>query len=1051
MIQLVAFDQTYDNPHYLDLDNPGSISLNYEIGDIGNLVGRNSPYSQSFNLPFTNTNNKFFRQFYNINVDTLAVLSQPLSQYNADLKSKCSIRVDGVPVISGSFKLVNCNVEKESYQIVVYGNEANLFQSIENKKLKDLFAFGSSFTTDYNVNVSDANIIDSWDLSNDVTLGTVGNGVITFPLIDYGFVGEYNFIWLENNAFGDYGLTEPNFLQPQDLKPAIKLKYLFNKVFEKAGFNLSNNAFIGSDAFEKAYMTLGTDRESMATTTMHQSQVGNTTATNITEWHGSPSAIQNGSGDWVNILFPTQTGAGASSNPPSFYDSADDWDTDGYFYFPYNGQINGVFTATFDTGPASIAQGVELKLSIFSFFQNSYIEMSPIFANGNDGGAANLVTVTLPFSVYGLSGQNLNIKARATVEAGYSVNLLAAGTYFTVVSSGTLAGVCDLPGNIPDISQTDFITDIIQRFNLVVVADETNDNTLTVMPFQDYINLGTRKDWTKKIDLSQDRIISPTTQYKKQLIKFSDAEGEDGRNVSNQEVYGEVFGNYEQQVTGDFLTGTLENKSIFSPFHVNPVPRQDDSSVTDAPNLVIHKCYAPGTEGPLASNKPKLFYHNGLEGLLPNDRIYIGLQESYSYPLCLPFYNAGAQMAEDSPLLYWQFQTPDSWGGEIFGTTPSSEGYFKRYWQQFLMSYYDKNARILDCYLYLTATDIHNFQFNDEIFIEDTNYRVLKIENYQPFANVPTKVQLLKKINKIPALQINDTTDDCEASPVAFQANGIVLFQNDETGAAVIDEDCCKEFRYFWDGSNCYWRYGGGGGGGGDPTTGLGGWNPHGYPSDDTIGGISDLRGVGGFHSRKRSGVPNINPVQGEHSTRGQNVESITNSVNKSFIYYATTRSNTATTATPNGVIGEISNLMISFDTMARIIVRSLSVQTHVLTGGTGSYGSSAFQVWTFLVKNVGGTITIVGGSEQTDFQEKDSDAGTRTIDIVGAAGKTGFAGNRGVNIVCTGPANSVLSWHLDCEVTYLDIGFTKTLDNLILTENYEYLTTENGNYLEQE
>ena len=77
MIQLVAFDQTYENPYFLDLDNPGAISLNYEIGDIENLVGRNSPYSQTFNLPFTNTNNQFFRQYYNINVDTLALLSQP--------------------------------------------------------------------------------------------------------------------------------------------------------------------------------------------------------------------------------------------------------------------------------------------------------------------------------------------------------------------------------------------------------------------------------------------------------------------------------------------------------------------------------------------------------------------------------------------------------------------------------------------------------------------------------------------------------------------------------------------------------------------------------------------------------------------------------------------------------------------------------------------------------------------------------------------------------------------------------------------------------------
>jgi hypothetical protein len=274
-------------------------------------------------------------------------------------------------------------------------------------------------------------------------------------------------------------------------------------------------------------------------------------------------------------------------------------------------------------------------------------------------------------------------------------------------------------------------------------------------------------------------------------------------------------------------------------------------------------------------------------------------------------------MAEDSPMLYWQYQTPNSWGGEIFGTTPSSEGYFKRYWQQFLMSFYDVNARLLDCYLYLTAADIHNFNFNDEIVIKETAYRVLKIENYQPHSNIPTKVQLIKKINKIGALQIIDTTAECEASPVALFSDGTVQFQNDQTGATVVSEICCREYYYFWDGSDCFWRYRGGGGGSGDPTTGLGGWLPHGTPNTDTVGGDSDLTGVGGFHSRKRDGVPNINPIQGEHSTRGQNVESITNSVNKSFVYFATSRSDTSTVATPNGIVGETSSLQIPFNTMA--------------------------------------------------------------------------------------------------------------------------------------
>jgi len=1022
MIELFGYDQKRNTQHLLDIENAGAISLNYEVGTAGDLVGRNSPYSQTFNLPFSSANNKFFRQFYNINVQTDVSLSaSSTSKFDADIKTNCGIHVDGIPVISGTLQLLNCSLEQEVYQIAVLGNEGSLFRAIQEKKLIDAFRVNDAIDTSYNVNVNDANVINSWTLTNDVTQGSVGNGIIIFPIIDYGNVGDYNFLWLENNGFQNQGLAENSFLQAQDLKPAIQLKALFEKIINVAGYTLTSNAFLTSDAFTKAYMTLGTDRESMATTTLHQSQVANTAATNIKTW----GSLGDDLNSWQPILFPTQTGAGASNNPPYLYDLNDDWNIGGTYVFPYTGQYNGVFTATFDTGPASLTNGATVKLVAEGSIGTDF---SPnIDLAGNNGGAAIVSTHTLIFSVQGIAGETLDIKALANTSVGYSVDLLAVGTYCTIVSTGSLAGVCDTPANMPNISQKDFLTDIVQRFNLVVVADAANNKNLTVMPWSDYISAGTRKDWTQKLDLSQERIVSPTTKLKKQFIKFSDLEDEDNRNVSNQNTYGSVFGNFEQKINGDFITGNLENNPIFSPFHVNPVPRQDNSSITDAPNLVIHQGYSYGTEGPLASCKPKLFYHNGLEALLPDDRIYIGETITYSYPLCLPYYNAGAQMAVDSPMLSWQFQTPNSWGGVVFGTTPSSEGYFKRYWQQFLASYYDTDARVLNCSLYLTASDIHNFQFNDEVVIEDTAYRVLKIENYQPNTNTPTKVQLLKKIFKIGALQIADTSSSCDASPVTLFSSGIVQFQNDVTGAVVQSEVCCNDYNYFWDGTECFWNYGGGGGGSGDPTTGLGGWNPHGIPTDDTVGGVNDLKGVGGFHTRKRGGVGNINPVLGEHSTRGQNVASIANSVNKTFVYYAQTNSSTVKTATPNGIVGETSALQIPLDTMARFIVRALSVQTHVIRA-TGSYGSSAFQVWTFLVKNVGGTITVVGSSEQVDFQEKDADAGTRTLSMVGSAGKTGFAGNRGVDLQCTGPTDTVLAWHLDCEVTYVDFSYTKTV-----------------------
>jgi hypothetical protein len=104
------------------------------------------------------------------------------------------------------------------------------------------------------------------------------------------------------------------------------------------------------------------------------------------------------------------------------------------------------------------------------------------------------------------------------------------------------------------------------------------------------------------------------------------------------------------------------------------------------------------------------------------------------------------------------------------------------------------------------------------------------------------------------------------------------------------------------------------------------------------------------------------------------------------------------------------------------------------------------------MVKNVDGTITVnADGGEQVDFRQADTDAGTRTIDVVSTGGKAGFSGDQGVNITCSGPVDSILAWHLDCEVTYVEFGFPKALSNLILTEGGDFLITENGDFLEQE
>ena len=66
MIELIAYGQTptADNTevglqYTLDVSNPGALSLTYEVSKGEDIMGRYSPYSQTFRLPFTNTNTEF--------------------------------------------------------------------------------------------------------------------------------------------------------------------------------------------------------------------------------------------------------------------------------------------------------------------------------------------------------------------------------------------------------------------------------------------------------------------------------------------------------------------------------------------------------------------------------------------------------------------------------------------------------------------------------------------------------------------------------------------------------------------------------------------------------------------------------------------------------------------------------------------------------------------------------------------------------------------------------------------------------------------------------
>lgn len=1058
MIELIAYGQRLEtataavgDSHVLDLSNPGAISLTYEVGQGDDVLGRFSPFSQTFRLPFSNVNTVFFGHYYDVNIDPTAITTGPPT-FNIHNKVYCEIRVDGVPVIQGSLQLKNIHLKVEEFEIVVFGLEANLFQEIKDLKLIDAFKDSSGeLSLGYDVLMTSANIKTSFDTTQDVTEGSEGAGKVMFPIIDYGHTSPYNFLYYENDATGSAGLADPFFLQPFQLKPAFKIKSLLELIINNAGYSINEatSSFLDTDAFTKLYMTLGSDREVLATRPIQGVLAAKTDGAVIQTWtdasfpYATPTPLNATSG----------TGFGTPPNPALLYDEGNHYDTSTYsFIAPNDGYFFGEAHASFDSSSCVTGEGAIAKLYVDGGDQGGYYggvawateQQLP----GNSGGPPLLTTLSVTWSGFCLAGQEINMLTGANVlGTGGTLRLKSEGTYFIVQASNMINGYASIPYNMPDLNQTAFVKDIVQRFNLCIVSDPDNPLILTIQPWQDYLDAGVHKDWTQKLDLSQARSIKSTDTLRKKFIHYHDAEDTTNINTKQQKFLGHTLGEYRQEIGGDFIEGTLENESIFAPFNVQKVPRQDDSHASNANDFIIAREYSANTEGPVSDASPKLFYHNGLKTLGGGQSFYIRDTNSTYYPLCLPFYNNGQQMAIDSPLLLWQFAVPPEFYGPIFGTTPSNQGYFARYYQQFLLSIYDEEARLMECSMMLNPSDIFSFRFNDEIQVENATYRVLKIANYQPFAGVPSKVTFLKKVEKEPSLFLPNPDDDCELNVQGYLANGNVLFINPLDGTTSSGtQGCCEENHFFWNGDDCLWNTGGGGGGTTEPTQGD--------PDVPWVsgGGKSYLTGVGGFNSLKTLGVTDINPIAAEHSIRGMNLSSTAPSVNKQFVFYATSYSSVPILATPDGNTSQNSSFTLPEGYMARFVVRVLSVQTDSGTT-SGSFGSTSFRVWTFVAKNIANTITT-SGSEQTDFRQDDGDVGTRTLLVAGAKGQASFNPNDtlGVAITLTGSVDTVVAWHLDCSVTFVDLsGYTALKSDLILQENMGYIKTENGNFIEQE
>ena len=164
-VRLIAYrnattSSTTETSYELDLQENPSVSVNFQFSDIKEPETRKASYSQTFKLPFTDNNNEFFQNWFNVNLDTLV--------FTARTTFDATLFVGATPQFEVIIQLKAVYQKAQLYEVVLMSNTADLFTMVGNKKLKDVFKNeNGSYSTELDHVYTQGNITDSWNGASD--------------------------------------------------------------------------------------------------------------------------------------------------------------------------------------------------------------------------------------------------------------------------------------------------------------------------------------------------------------------------------------------------------------------------------------------------------------------------------------------------------------------------------------------------------------------------------------------------------------------------------------------------------------------------------------------------------------------------------------------------------------------------------------------------------------------------------------------------------------------------------------------------------------------
>ena len=549
LFQLVA------NGTQLDLFDDEEILLSdYVTGlfDIGVLP---ADFTRQITVPGTKKNNAFFEHCYDISVVNPFLFA-------TNQKVPCYLDFGAMILADGYLQLNKVNVIAnkfiDSYEITIYGGLSSFARDINRYFLTDLTASLAGF----NHTASYENIVGSWS-------GNLFSGSIVYPFAEYGQRIIYT---PEENQFG---IDAPDgALCVQDYKPAIRIKEVWDAIFETYGFTYSGD-FWQQDWLDNVYMLCNNqlrypvyDSIDLETYGLFKiAPISGSGQSNVTMSAATDIALP-----WYNILQNPGGQLDAGLNYTLDFSTKIRGEMALNFEVKSTGAGNGIPQFTLLIKDASTALTVStIPLVNFNDFMqdiqvyNSTQTKTEKFQLVTEFNSALLSPGTYTFHLVYFNSGGSNFQVVLNPDNNVSNTFLEVKK----VNQGGDNLVIDIAQNMPfgttGIKQIDFITGIQKKFNLVIYPSKTKPREFIVEEFNKWYKQGEVKDFNKYINLDKKIEVIPANNLAVNKLNFGDTL--DGDYISQQfskENNREYGKSYYVDTTNFFSQGTFEVKTALA-------------------------------------------------------------------------------------------------------------------------------------------------------------------------------------------------------------------------------------------------------------------------------------------------------------------------------------------------------------------------------------------------------------------------------------------------------------------------------------------------------